>query len=384
MSDRPDSDNSPLNVLQVGGLPPPLGGTAISLQYLVAELTGRDDISLDVVNTSGIRECGVVGLCRLVPLLWRIVRGAFRADVITLHACSSALPTIGLVSLVVARAARKKLLIRKFAGTDYMALGQLRGQLAHFAVRHADMYLAQTRRLVALARRRGVSHVRWYPTSRPAEPANGIAQGRRTGRFAYIGHVRPYKGIPELIDACERFDEADGVSVDVYGPLLDGITEQTFAACRNVAYRGVLPHERVVDTMRGYDAMLLPTKADSEGYPGVVLEAYAAGVPLICTTCGAIGEIVDETTALIVQPGDADGLYQAIKRLANDDALLDRLRRGVAGRSDDFSCKTWADVFMDCCRELAPRRQGPPLRRTGPVRSPGDSLGPPRQGRAAD
>jgi glycosyltransferase involved in cell wall biosynthesis len=102
-----------------------------------------------------------------------------------------------------------------------------------------------------------------------------------------------------------------------------------------------------------YDAFVLPTKATTEGYPGVVLEAYAAGLPVIATTCGAIPEIVDETSGILLDPGDVDGLEGAMKRLVEDPQLYVRLCEGTRERTAQFSAAHWAEEFVACCREVA-------------------------------
>jgi glycosyltransferase involved in cell wall biosynthesis len=165
--------------------------------------------------------------------------------------------------------------------------------------------------------------------------------------------VRPTKGIGEVIEAAERF--GDEVSVDVYGPFLDGLTEDIFQGRKRVRYHGILPSDNVVDTLRGYDALLLPTYWRGEGYPGIIVEAYIAGIPVITTKWAAVPEIVDESCGLLIEPRDVDALHAAMQSLVDDPALLDRLRTGAIAKRSFFDSAVWTQKFVDYCHELAPR-----------------------------
>jgi glycosyltransferase involved in cell wall biosynthesis len=69
----------------------------------------------------------------------------------------------------------------------------------------------------------------------------------------------------------------------------------------------------------------------SEGIPLTVIEAMAAGRPVVATNVGGVGEIVEDgTTGLLAPSGDDAGLAEHVLRLADDAALRERM--GEAGR----------------------------------------------------
>jgi glycosyltransferase involved in cell wall biosynthesis len=73
-------------------------------------------------------------------------------------------------------------------------------------------------------------------------------------------------------------------------------------------------------------ANLAVLSSRSEGWPNALLEAMAAGVPVVATTVGGIPEIVtDEESALLVPPGDIDGMAAAMGKLLADISLAQRL-----------------------------------------------------------
>ena len=91
-------------------------------------------------------------------------------------------------------------------------------------------------------------------------------------------------------------------------------------------WRGDIP-----DVLAASDIVALPSRF-GEGCPNAVLEAMAAGKPVVATRAGGTPEVVvDGETGLLVRPGDVEGLAAALQRLAADPAL--RRRMGSAGQA---------------------------------------------------
>jgi glycosyltransferase involved in cell wall biosynthesis len=89
------------------------------------------------------------------------------------------------------------------------------------------------------------------------------------------------------------------------------------------------PPERVIDLMAGYDAVLVPSQGFETG-PLVVLEAFAAGVPVIGSDLGGIAEWVTQgLNGLLCPPGDAEAWALALDGLSKNAELRARLRAGV-------------------------------------------------------
>lgn len=333
-------------LLLVGPTPPPLGGTTVSFQRLVDSLSGRGDVSIEVVETTGVRGRGPSRALRFVQ---RLRRAVARTDVVSVHVTITGLPTLGPLAVLLASRARKPLIVRKFGGTDLSDSSAARRALILWALRRADLYLAQTHALVEEAGRFGLRNVVWFPNSRPMPELPDESPGRRVcRRFVFLGQVHRRKGIEELIEAGEALPS--DVLVDVFGPLEFDVDESAFSDLGRVRYRGVVAPERVHETLLSYDALVLPSYHPGEGYAGAVLEAFAAGLPVVCTRWRALPEIVDSSSGILVEPRDAGSLFRAMKKLVDDPNLYAELRAGVLRRRVVFSDELWHERFVEHCR----------------------------------
>jgi glycosyltransferase involved in cell wall biosynthesis len=162
------------------------------------------------------------------------------------------------------------------------------------------------------------------------------ARPRETGgplRIAYYGRFDPAKGVGLLIDAL-RAAQSARVALDLYlvNQASDGAPAELQARCASdgrIAIKPSLAPSQVVGSMAGYDLVAVPSSWMETG-PLVVLEAWAAGVPVLGANRGGIAELVrDGIDGMLVAPGDVSAWSNAIARLADDRDLVERLRRNV-------------------------------------------------------
>lgn len=340
-------------VLVIGQIPPPIGGASAALKVLVDALDLRKDVITTTVSTGGVRGLGLQGALVMARIMWRITRELAKSDVVTLHVCTPSVPWIGPPVCGLCRLWRKPLIVRKFGGIDPLGTPGVRQWLSRWALRHANVYFVETKEQVSSSRAHGIEHVAWFSNSRVLQgtPAWKQRDSSQCRRFVFMSQVRPKKGIADLITAAEQFD--DGVCVDVYGPFLDGLSEEIFAGLKKVRYKGVAAPDHVMALLAQYDALLLPTRAKTEGYPGILLEAYCVGLPVITTRVGAIPEIVDDACGVLLEPGDPDALYQAMRSLVEDDQYYERLRKGAWEKRLLFDAEAWTERFVEHCKNLA-------------------------------
>ncbi|HEX5164851.1 MAG TPA: glycosyltransferase [Thermomicrobiales bacterium] len=159
----------------------------------------------------------------------------------------------------------------------------------------------------------------------------------RLGReVVCVARLEEKKGQTYLIDACRLLHER-GASLHCTivggGPEMNRLRAQIAAAGLEdvVTLAGPQTSERVQQYLAGASVFALPSvvtrSGNAEGIPVALMEAMAAGVPVISTSTTGIPELViDGETGLLVPPRDAVALADAIERLLDDSALGDELR----------------------------------------------------------
>ena len=168
--------------------------------------------------------------------------------------------------------------------------------------------------------------------------AFAIPTGSRT--VVYVGRLDPQKGLPYLLTAaqgiCREFDDVHFLLVGE-GPerasITDWISDAGLSERIHLAgWRGDIPN-----FLRAACCLALPSLW--EGMPNVVLEAMAAGLPVIATRVEGTAEtVIDGETGLLVDPASASALESALQAVLRDPQRGHRM--GLAGRrrvESDFS-----------------------------------------------
>lgn len=141
----------------------------------------------------------------------------------------------------------------------------------------------------------------------------------------FAGDLSPDKGVGVLLDAYRRLDAPPELVLAGRMPTPDAWTFPPGAR-----WTGQLPHDEVVALFRSARAVVVPS-VWSDPCPTVVLEAMAAGRPVIGAASGGIVDmVVDGTTGFLVPPGDSAALAGAMETVLRDPQTARAF--GVAGR----------------------------------------------------
>lgn len=162
-------------------------------------------------------------------------------------------------------------------------------------------------------------------------------------RILFVGNDTERKGLPTLLAAVAR------LGGDVQLDVVSG--EEVEEAPWVRLHSGVEAHsERLRKLYSGADAFALPTRADC--VPWVVLEAMAAGLPVVASRVGAIEELVGDAGEL-VEPGDVDAVEAALRRLADPARRAELADRATARVRDRYDSATQTPRLLALLREAA-------------------------------
>jgi glycosyltransferase involved in cell wall biosynthesis len=149
---------------------------------------------------------------------------------------------------------------------------------------------------------------------------------RREGRGSYfliLSRISPEKGIDVVVDHVPA-----GSDLLVVGDGPERSRLMSSARRSGVEFRPRASAGEVEDLLRGARALLVPSRC-YEGQPRVILEAFAAGVPVLASRLGGLPEVVsDNHNGLLVDHADGRAWTAAMEQLMDDDTC-DRLGRGA-------------------------------------------------------
>jgi glycosyltransferase involved in cell wall biosynthesis len=161
-------------------------------------------------------------------------------------------------------------------------------------------------------------------SARPTLPHVG---GGEKVHILFLGQLGDRKGVPQLGEALDRMAGLSNWRATIAG---DGEVEAArrkaveYGLAERVDIPGWVDGKRVAELIATADVLVLPSF--SENLPLSVVEGMAAGLAVVATPVGAVEDIIiDGETGLLVQPGDVDGLTDALTRLVNDASLRQRL-----------------------------------------------------------
>lgn len=147
-----------------------------------------------------------------------------------------------------------------------------------------------------------------------------LFEEREKGTVLFVGHVIPTKGIYELINACLHINNVH--QLYIVGPIFDEEVKHDllFLAKEKgenwLNFIGEIKREDVLKYYRTCALFCLPSY--TEGFPNVVLEAMANGIPIVASNVGAIPEMLEANCGRLIPPRDIEPLQTAISSVMNN------------------------------------------------------------------
>ena len=220
-----------------------------------------------------------------------------------------------------------------------LGISRARGTLT----RRIALYLALTQfqRDQMIAGGLPVNRIRVLPNFLIRDP--GASSGERRG-VVFAGRLAAEKGVEVLLDAASLVPGV--VSVIGDGPLAPAA--QAANAAGAIRYQGRLSRPDVIDKIRRSIALVIPS-VWFEGFPLVLLEAYASAIPVIASGIGSLGELVEHgTTGLVAGPGDPPALAARIQWAVDHPERMREMGRTARHRFETrFRAETHLAALLD-------------------------------------
>lgn len=163
------------------------------------------------------------------------------------------------------------------------------------------------------------------PNFLPAIPAPGQGDG---GYAVFVGRLSEEKGLRTLISAWKLLPHIP-LKILGDGPLRQELVELTVRNNTRIEFLGFCDRSTIIDTVGRAVLQVIPSEW-YEGFPMVVLEAYACGTPVVCSRIGSLNEIVEEgETGIKFEPGNPKDLAAKVQMLWDDSGIRKSMRETV-------------------------------------------------------
>lgn len=174
----------------------------------------------------------------------------------------------------------------------------------------------------------------------------------RQRKVVFIGRLSPEKGVHVLLEAWKEWGEA--------APLLELIGDgkekenlrkslKNTVAEKKVCFTGQLLFDQTQERLAEASLLILPSLC-FEGFPMVIREAFALGVPVVASRIGAIPFIIkDGDSGMMFQPGDSTELLKVVKALWENSTRLSNMAEAAR---KEFEIKYTADENYDMLMEI--------------------------------
>ena len=192
----------------------------------------------------------------------------------------------------------------------------------------------------------------------PGLEVKPVGKPTKGSYLLYLGRMEPYKNLGRLIEAYSHLSRRvmsryqlliGGVGVEPYRSKLQQLTKD-FSVGNRVKFLGFVPENKLGELYRSAAAFVYPSLYEGFGLP--VLEARAAGVPVVTSNTSSLPEAAGDG-ALLVNPTNVDDLSHAMERVLTDEALRQKLIQADQHVVQEFSWASSAKKFKELIDDLA-------------------------------
>lgn len=332
-------------IIVIGPMPPPIGGTRVSFEILYRDLesTFPNVRLVDLTyNPTWYRK-----LISEVSIILHLILRLPKTDVIFLNADTKRFLTLGTFLSLIARITNRKLVYRCF-GADF-DIHYRRNKIIRFLMKHifreARIVYLQTKGLVEFYKENIGKNIQQLPTSRHfvSQDNKKFRKVRSKSvkiRFLFAGHISVNKGVLEIIEAVKIINNngVDNWDFTMIGDIKDieiGDFGQT-----GIKIKSQMSHRDLQCEFSNYDVLVFPSFHQGEGYPGVLIEAMSHGLAIICSEWRYLAELIDDN-GLMVPIQNSSAISDAMQKYIDSNELLSRHQRQSLANAEKFLAESW-------------------------------------------
>jgi len=174
-------------------------------------------------------------------------------------------------------------------------------------------------------------------------------------KLCTFSRVMKEKGIEDAVNAVKVVNKELGYTaytLDIYGQV-DGAQMEWFEEQKSrfpdfIKYCGVVSFDKTVEVLSNYFALLFPTHYYTEGIPGTIIDAYAAGVPVISARWESFDDMIDDgVTGIGYELGSVDALKDKLCEAYGDSVAFSKMKVNCLKKSKCFAPAEAIAILVD-------------------------------------
>jgi len=179
---------------------------------------------------------------------------------------------------------------------------------------------------------------------------NRSSKRRTKIRFLYLGFLGARKGLPLLLDVWKNNEFHEKSELWLAGPS-SSFALKAIQRVPGIKYLGALPHTQLPHVLEECDCLVFPSYF--EGFGQVILEAMAAGLPVITTEATAGPDIIKQgVDGFLFETGDENRLAELMRIFILDNFLAENMGKAARNKARTFSWDAYGDRWKSILENI--------------------------------
>lgn len=322
---------------------PTSSGQIIRTNVTFGELKKRyGEKNILAVNTSGSRvKC-------FAELIWRLIYAKTVIVILSSNGMRVMYPILEIAS----RFLGKKVLNSVVGGTIKPILKAY--PKCRKAMKSFHINWVQLPEMIDELKSDGIFNAEVLPNAKPLKPVKAEEIKLISNppyKFCTFSRISKEKGIEEAVSAIKKLNEREIVAtLDIYG-----VPDKNYAkefekimsdAPKFIKYCGVAEYDKTPELLKDYYMLLFPTTFDGEGFPGTLIDAMFAGLPVIATNWKHNGTIIiDGQTGYLYDYKDKEKLSKMMKKAISEPESVQAMREKCLEEAKKYTIERAMDII---------------------------------------
>lgn len=284
--------------------------------------------------------------------IWRLIFLTFKSNTIILMPAQKAIKFLTPLYFLICKLTNKKVKMVAIGGwlADFLTNNEM---YIKFLDQFDEIYV-ELSSLKQKLEKFGLNNVVHFPNFRIYEENKiCINKTNEVQEVVFFSRVTKEKGIELAVSAINNINRKydKNIKLHVYGPVSEEYKNQFVKLAeenKNILYKGIISPNEILSVLSQYDLMIFPTYYPGEGFPGAILDALTAGVPIVASDWKYNSEIlVDGYTGLLVTAKDQKDLTNALENLIPNTSLINKMKKNCIAESKKYHASEIMPILIE-------------------------------------